>query len=144
MTALSVTTIALSITDGCPGLAFYILEIIVNTSMIVEVTIRFIAFGRVSRIQPAYRVSLGLTCLTARNTAILEISVQHNGPHHYGDMRGNHSRDLLRRMWFYEQRRRVTRHVAACRSECSSVCATGVCDATVSFQRRRLIGSGPV
>jgi hypothetical protein len=46
MTALSVTTIALSIADGCPGLAFYILEIIINTSMIVEVAIRFIAFGR--------------------------------------------------------------------------------------------------
>jgi len=46
MTALSVTTVALSITDGCPGLAFYILEIIINTSMIVEVAIRLIAFGR--------------------------------------------------------------------------------------------------
>ena len=48
MTALSVTTIALSITDGCPGLAFYVLEIVINTSMIVEVGIRFVAFGRVS------------------------------------------------------------------------------------------------
>jgi len=46
MTALSVTTIALSITDGCPGLAFYVLEIIINTSMIVEVAVRFVAFGR--------------------------------------------------------------------------------------------------
>jgi len=46
MTALSVTTIALSITDGCPGLAFYVLEIVINTSMIVEVAIRFVAFGR--------------------------------------------------------------------------------------------------
>ena len=60
MTALSVTTIALSITDGCPGLAFYILEIIINTSMIVEVGIRFVAFGRVSR---TIRLSTGLTCL---------------------------------------------------------------------------------
>lgn len=48
MAALSVTTIVLSVTDGCPGLAFYILEIIINTSMIVEVAIRFVAFGRVS------------------------------------------------------------------------------------------------
>ena len=48
MTALSVTTVALSITDGCPGLAFYVLEIVINTSMIIEVAIRFIAFGRVS------------------------------------------------------------------------------------------------
>jgi len=46
MTALSVTTIALSIKDGCPGVAFYVLEIIINTSMIVEVAIRFVAFGR--------------------------------------------------------------------------------------------------
>ena len=48
MTALSVTTIALSIKDGCPGLAFYVLEIIINTSMIVEVAVRFVALGRVS------------------------------------------------------------------------------------------------
>ena len=48
MTALSVTTVALSITDGCPGLAFYVLEIVINTSMIIEVGIRLVAFGRVS------------------------------------------------------------------------------------------------
>ncbi|KZP25439.1 hypothetical protein FIBSPDRAFT_855995 [Athelia psychrophila] len=46
MAALSVTTVALSMSDGCPGLAFYILEIIVNVSMILEVGIRFVAFGR--------------------------------------------------------------------------------------------------
>jgi len=46
MTALSVTTVALSITDGCPGLPFYVLEIVINTSMIIEVAIRLIAFGR--------------------------------------------------------------------------------------------------
>lgn len=47
MAALSITTIVLSITNDCPGLAFYILEIIINTSMILEVGIRFVAFGRV-------------------------------------------------------------------------------------------------
>lgn len=47
MAALSITTIVLSITDDCPGLAFYILEIIINTAMILEVGIRFVAFGRV-------------------------------------------------------------------------------------------------
>lgn len=47
MAALSVTTVALSLSDGCPGLAFYVLEIIVNTTMIVEVAIRFVAFGSV-------------------------------------------------------------------------------------------------
>ena len=50
MTALSITTVVLSMREGCPGLAFYILEIIVNSAMIVEVGIRFLAFGRVSRI----------------------------------------------------------------------------------------------
>jgi hypothetical protein len=47
MAALSVTTVVLSLTDGCPGLAFYILEIIINTAMIIEVGIRFVALGRV-------------------------------------------------------------------------------------------------
>ena len=48
MAALSVTTVVLSMSDGCPGIGFYILEIVINTSMILEVGIRFIAFGRVS------------------------------------------------------------------------------------------------
>jgi hypothetical protein len=47
MAALSVTTVVLSLSDGCPGLAFYILEITINTSMILEVGVRFIAFGLV-------------------------------------------------------------------------------------------------
>ncbi|KAG1757135.1 hypothetical protein EDB19DRAFT_1890950 [Suillus lakei] len=46
MAALSVTTVVLSLSDGCPGLSFYILEIIINTSMILEVGVRFVAFGR--------------------------------------------------------------------------------------------------
>ncbi|KAG1783487.1 hypothetical protein EV702DRAFT_1040059 [Suillus placidus] len=45
MAALSVTTVVLSLSDGCPGLSFYILEIIINTSMILEVSVRFVAFG---------------------------------------------------------------------------------------------------
>jgi hypothetical protein len=48
MAALSVTTVVLSMSDGCPGPAFYILEIVINTSMILEVGIRFVAFGGVS------------------------------------------------------------------------------------------------
>ncbi|KAG6885268.1 hypothetical protein C0993_003958 [Termitomyces sp. T159_Od127] len=47
MAALSVTTVILSLKDGCPGLAFFILEFIINVSMIIEVAIRFVAFGRV-------------------------------------------------------------------------------------------------
>lgn len=48
MAALSAATVALSLSDGCPGTAFYVLEIIVNTAMIAEVSVRFLAFGRVS------------------------------------------------------------------------------------------------
>ena len=47
MAALSITTVVLSLQDGCPGLPFYILEIIINTTMIAEVGVRFVAFGRV-------------------------------------------------------------------------------------------------
>lgn len=47
MAALSVTTVVLSLTDGCPGLAFYILEVIINTAMILEVGIRLVALGKV-------------------------------------------------------------------------------------------------
>ena len=50
MAGLSVATVVLSLTDGCPGPAFYILEVIINTTMILEVTIRLIALGRVSRL----------------------------------------------------------------------------------------------
>jgi len=46
MVALSVTTVVLSIREGCPGLPFYILEVIINSAMIAEVVIRFLAFGR--------------------------------------------------------------------------------------------------
>jgi hypothetical protein len=48
MAALSITTVVLSMREGCPGLAFYILEIVINSVMIAEVVIRFFAFGRVS------------------------------------------------------------------------------------------------
>lgn len=44
------TTVGLSLADGCPGTAFYVLEFIINGAMILEVSIRFLAFGRVSGI----------------------------------------------------------------------------------------------
>ena len=47
MAALSITTVVLSMVNDCPTLAFYILEFIVNAAMILEVVIRFVAFGRV-------------------------------------------------------------------------------------------------
>ncbi|KAI0308176.1 hypothetical protein B0F90DRAFT_1680747 [Multifurca ochricompacta] len=46
MAGLSITTVVLSLREGCPGLAFYILEVIINSAMIAEVAIRFLAFGR--------------------------------------------------------------------------------------------------
>ncbi|OCH86049.1 hypothetical protein OBBRIDRAFT_761971 [Obba rivulosa] len=46
MAALSVTTVVLSLVNGCPTLPFYILELIINGAMILEVSIRFVAFGR--------------------------------------------------------------------------------------------------
>ena len=72
MAALSATTVGLSLSDGCPGLAFYILEVIINTSMILEVAIRFVAFGRVSRLfeEMIWRV------FDERDVAILEIAIQ--------------------------------------------------------------------
>lgn len=46
MTALSVTTVVLSLVKGCPGLPFYILEVIVNSAMILEVAIRMVALSK--------------------------------------------------------------------------------------------------
>ncbi|KAA1100511.1 hypothetical protein PGTUg99_015785 [Puccinia graminis f. sp. tritici] len=46
MAILSLTTVILSLLSECPTLSFYILEIIVNLAMILEVVIRLIAFGK--------------------------------------------------------------------------------------------------
>lgn len=66
LAGLSVTTVVLSLVDGCPGLAFYVLEIIVNSAMILEVGTRLLAFGRVSAqrsVSAPFRVTwLTLTC----------------------------------------------------------------------------------
>ncbi|KAF7347660.1 hypothetical protein MVEN_01523000 [Mycena venus] len=71
MAALSVTTVILSLTDGCPGLAFYILEVIINTSMILEVGIRFVAFGRQFWKSPFNVVDLILTVFCALTLLVL-------------------------------------------------------------------------
>ncbi|TFK77335.1 hypothetical protein BDN72DRAFT_867075 [Pluteus cervinus] len=65
MAALSVTTVVLSLVDGCPGLAFYILEIIVNVAMILEVAIRFVALGKQFWKSPFNVVDLILTAFCA-------------------------------------------------------------------------------
>ncbi|EJU00059.1 hypothetical protein DACRYDRAFT_81726 [Dacryopinax primogenitus] len=46
MAALSLTTVVLSLLEGCPGIAFFVLEMIINSGMIIEVGIRLVAFGR--------------------------------------------------------------------------------------------------
>ncbi|KAJ7631164.1 hypothetical protein FB45DRAFT_1059033 [Roridomyces roridus] len=71
MAALSITTVVLSLTDGCPGIAFYVLEIIINTSMILEVGIRFIAFGRQFWKSPFNVVDLILTSFCAITLLVL-------------------------------------------------------------------------
>ncbi|KAG7098952.1 hypothetical protein E1B28_000842 [Marasmius oreades] len=71
MAALSITTIALSITDGCPGLAFYILEVIINVSMILEVGIRLVAFGKQFWKSPFNVVDLVLTVFCALTLLVL-------------------------------------------------------------------------
>ncbi|KAJ6575321.1 hypothetical protein B0H19DRAFT_1128159 [Mycena capillaripes] len=71
MAALSVTTVILSLTDGCPGFAFYVLEVIINTSMILEVGIRFVAFGRQFWKSPFNVVDLILTVFCALTLLVL-------------------------------------------------------------------------
>ncbi|SGZ27574.1 BQ5605_C026g10129 [Microbotryum silenes-dioicae] len=46
MAFLSLTTVVLSVLSDCPTFTFYMLEIIINTTMIVEVSIRLVAFGK--------------------------------------------------------------------------------------------------
>ncbi|PLW12342.1 hypothetical protein PCANC_03149 [Puccinia coronata f. sp. avenae] len=46
MAILSLTTVILSLLSECPTISFYILEIIVNLAMILEVMIRLVAFGK--------------------------------------------------------------------------------------------------
>ncbi|WAQ83478.1 hypothetical protein PtA15_3A849 [Puccinia triticina] len=49
MAILSLTTVVLSLLSECPTLSFYILEIIVNLAMILEVLIRLLAFGKAKK-----------------------------------------------------------------------------------------------
>ncbi|TFK36935.1 hypothetical protein BDQ12DRAFT_686117 [Crucibulum laeve] len=71
MAALSVTTVVLSLTDGCPGLAFYILEVIINLAMILEVGIRFVALGRQFWKSPFNIVDLILTLFCGLTLLVL-------------------------------------------------------------------------
>ncbi|CAA7265944.1 unnamed protein product [Cyclocybe aegerita] len=71
MAMLSVTTIVLSLTDECPGVAFFVLEVIINTSMILEVGIRFVALGKQFWKSPFNVVDLILTLFCAVTLLVL-------------------------------------------------------------------------
>jgi len=71
MTVLSVTTVVLSMVDGCPGTAFYALEIIINSSMILEVTLRFLALGKKFWQSPFNVVDLCLTLLCVVTVVVI-------------------------------------------------------------------------
>ncbi|KAF9056598.1 hypothetical protein BJ165DRAFT_1522496 [Panaeolus papilionaceus] len=71
MATLSVATVALSLTDGCPGVAFYVLEVIINTSMILEVGIRFVALGKQFWKSPFNIIDLALTLFCAITLLVL-------------------------------------------------------------------------
>jgi len=77
MAALSITTVVLSLltrSGECPMLAFYILEIIVNTTMIAEVGVRLVAFGRRFWSSPYNTLDLGLTVFCALTLLVLAFS----------------------------------------------------------------------
>ncbi|KAI6031415.1 hypothetical protein BKA83DRAFT_671267 [Pisolithus microcarpus] len=71
MAAFSVTTVVLSLHDGCPGLPFYVLEVIINTSMILEVSVRLVAFGRQFWRSPFNVFDLILTVFCAMTLLVL-------------------------------------------------------------------------
>jgi len=71
MAALSVATVVLSLSTGCPGVAFYVLEIIINSTMIAEVGIRLVAFGRQFWKSPFNTVDLILTLFCALTLIVL-------------------------------------------------------------------------
>ncbi|GJE85849.1 ion transporter [Phanerochaete sordida] len=71
MAALSVTTVVLSLVSGCPTLPFYVLELIINGAMILEVVIRFVAFGRRFWKSPFNIMDLVLTVFCVVTLAVI-------------------------------------------------------------------------
>lgn len=51
MAVASLFTVVLSLMTDCPGTIFYVLEMLVNLVLVVEVGVRFVAFGKVSSSQ---------------------------------------------------------------------------------------------
>lgn len=48
MAFASLLTVVMSLMTDCPGTMFYVVEMLVNVVLVVEVGVRFVAFGRVS------------------------------------------------------------------------------------------------
>ncbi|GAA5927383.1 uncharacterized protein JCM15063_005882 [Sporobolomyces koalae] len=72
MAALSLTTVFLSATsEHCPSFTFYVLEVIVNTAMIVEVSIRFFAFGKQFWVSYYNTLDLLITALCVVTLAVI-------------------------------------------------------------------------
>ena len=115
MAALSITTVVLSMVNDCPTLAFYILEFIINGAMILEVGIRFVAFGRV-RAHASYCNRRYVVQPHPPSAAILEVTLEHNGFGLDRVLRDHATLHLLRRMRQHEQGGRTAGHVAARRT----------------------------
>lgn len=113
MASLSTTTVILSLQDGCPGLAFYILEIIINVAMIAEVSIRFVAFGRVRYIS----LHRSFRSADTRTLAILEIALQRGRPRVDVFVCTHIIGDIIRWLRGHKQRGRIARHSFACGAE---------------------------
>lgn len=52
LAAASLAAVFLSLLSDCPSTAFYAIEVIVNACIVVEVSIRYVAFGRVRSLFP--------------------------------------------------------------------------------------------
>ncbi|KZO92734.1 hypothetical protein CALVIDRAFT_540618 [Calocera viscosa TUFC12733] len=74
MAALSLTTVVLSLLEGCPGVAFYVLEILINAGMIIEVAIRLVAFGRKFWKSPFNYLDIFVTLFCVTTLLFLAIS----------------------------------------------------------------------
>lgn len=79
MAVASLLTVVMSLASECPGTLFYVVEMLVNVVLVVEVAIRFVAFGRVSEVsrQSAAIGNNADSFCVLRLTAILAFDIQH-------------------------------------------------------------------
>jgi hypothetical protein len=88
MAFASLLTVVMSLMTDCPGTMFYVVEMLVNVVLVVEVGVRFVAFGRVSSeadtagdIVSIFPVShLPLSPRLPSLAAILALHLQHPRP----------------------------------------------------------------